>query len=192
MAFKPSWGYRIISQWIQLAIYMRIKRSRREKSPLKSNLVPTLSTSGAWLANISIGANPDVFILITQDWDQSKHITLLSIFKLANSFNFKKSPLQATQNICSSSLTVSPSFHTYCYLYIQSYDSTPIREKFYGILYSHATCPVLLTFISYFTIYTTVFMPCVLLPTSLGSQTCALLLNIPTFLWFCTAWRWPF
>ena len=69
-----------------------------------------------------------------------------------------------------SSLTISPSFYTYCYLYIQSYDSTPIREQFCGILYNHATCVVLLTFISYFAIYiyiyiyiyTTVFMPYVL------------------------------
>ena len=39
--------------------------------------------------------------------------------------------------MCSSSLTVSPSFYI-CYLYIQSHDSTPIREKFCGILNNHA------------------------------------------------------
>jgi hypothetical protein len=53
------------------------------------------------------------------------------------------------RGICSSSLTVSPSFYTYCYLYTQSYVSTPICVQFCGILYNHATCVVLLTFISY-------------------------------------------
>jgi hypothetical protein len=54
---------------------------------------------------------------------------------------------------------ISPSSYTCCYLYIQSYDSMPIYEQFCDILHNHATCVVLLTFISYFTIYTTVFMP---------------------------------
>ena len=53
-------------------------------------------------------------------------------------------------------MMVSPSFYTYCYLYIQSYDSTPIREQFCGILYNDATCVILLTFISYFKVYTRV------------------------------------
>jgi hypothetical protein len=96
--------------------------------------------------------------------------------------------------MCSSSLTVSPSFYT-CYLYIQSYDSTPMCEQFCGILYNHAIYVVLLTFISYYTIYYVhycFYAICFILYTFLGSQTYALPLNtcILTLIWFNMAWWW--
>ena len=64
-------------------------------------------------------------------------------------------------------------------VYIQSYDCTPKREQFCGIIYNHAIGVVPLTFISYFTIYTTVFMSYVLFCKPFWDpQTCALPLNM--------------
>jgi hypothetical protein len=39
-----------------------------------------------------------------------------------------------------------------------AYACLRLSKQFYGILYNHATCAILLTFNSYFTIHTIVFM----------------------------------